>query len=185
MAYQLGFFSRTGSAVAVALSGGHGADPGWVVKRWTVDLTDPDTPWQLFHAAAELPLEPAETLVRTGVAAVTEVATRRVGQLFAELGTVVAVGVVTGDNPVTGSTAQILASHPRMHAAEGQLYRDALLDAATACGRPGYGLPRRRAGALLAGELAATVAAVGAVAGRPWRKEHKLAAVAALSAPAS
>jgi hypothetical protein len=181
MGFRLGFCSRTGSAVAVAVPAGPGTPV--LAGRWSVDLTDPDTPWQLFHAAAELPLAQAETLVRTGVAAVTEVATRRLRELRSELaGPVTAVGVVVGDHPVPDSLAKILAAHTMMHAAEGQLYRDALLDAAAACRLPAHGLPKGRAAALLAGELAGAVAALGAGVGPPWRKEHKLAAVAALAA---
>lgn len=178
MAYRLGFCSRTGSAVAVAVQVGSG--PPALAGRWTVDLTDPGTPGELYHAAADLPPDRAEALVRAGVAAVTDVATRQLRQLQSELGAVTAVGVVTGDHPVPDLLARILAVHTLMHAAEGQLYRDALLDAAAACGLPGHGLPKSRAAALLAGELAETVAALGSQAGPPWRKEHKLAAVTAI-----
>lgn len=183
MAYAIGFCSRTGSAVAVAVAVEEGGPV--FAGRWTVDLTGPDTPAQLFHAATELPPAPAEALVRTGVTAVGEVATGRLRELRAELGTVASVGVVTGDYPVPDSVARILASHTLMHAAEGQLYRDALLEAAVECGLPAHGLPKHRAAALLGGDLAATVASLGAAAGPPWRKEHKLAAVAALTALAA
>ena len=65
---------------------------------------------------------------------------------------------------------------------KGQLYRDALLDAAAAHGLPRYGVPRGPAEQRLAADLAAAVARIGAAAGRPWRKEQKLATVAALVA---
>lgn len=181
MAYALGFCSRTGSAVAVAVDLGSGAGGAVLAGRWTVDLTAPEVPSQLFHAAAGLPPAQAEALVWTGVTAVGEVATDRLRELQAELGLVTVVGVVTGDHPVPESVATILAAHTLMHAAEGQLYRDALLEAAAGCGLTGHGLPKGRAAARLGGDLADTVTALGAAAGPPWRKEHKLAAVAALA----
>jgi hypothetical protein len=45
------------------------------------------------------------------------------------------------------------------------------------CSRTGSAVAVR-----LVGDLAATIRILGAAAGPPWRKEHKLAAVAALSA---
>jgi hypothetical protein len=45
-------------------------------------------------------------------------------------------------------------------------------------------VPRGPAEQRLAGDLAAAVARIGAAAGRPWRKEQKLATVAArIAAP--
>lgn len=182
VAVRLGFCSRTGSAVAVALAIEPGGGRIALAGRWAVELTDPDTPEQLFHAAAALPPAEADPLVRTGTEVVAAVATHRMRDLLTGLGSVAAVGVITGDHPVPDAVTRILASHALMHAAEGQLYRDALLEAAAACGLPAYGIPKARASELLAGDLAGTVAALGTVAGRPWRKEHKLAAVAALTA---
>lgn len=138
-----------------------------------------------FHAAAGLPPPEAEALVRRAVDAVTETAGRRLAEVCAELGADSggpdAVAVVVGDFPVPESVPAILASHTLMHAAEGQLYRDALLDAADAAGLRATGVSAKVASARLAGDLGDVVRAVGAAAGPPWRKEHKLAAVAALT----
>jgi hypothetical protein len=179
MAYALGFCCRTGSAAAVAV----GPDGGFA-GRWDVDLAAPGTPVQLFHAAAGLPAPRAERFVGDGVAAVARVAADRLRDLVAGLGGDVVVAVVTGDHPVPDGTpvARILAVHALMHGAEGQLYRDALLDAAAARGLAAHGVPRGPARARLAGDLAAPVGRIGAAAGRPWRAEQKLATVAALVA---
>jgi len=176
MARLLGLCSRTGSAVAVAVDGRA------LAGRWALDLTDGRVPDEVYHAAARLGPAQAEALVGTAVDIVTEVATRELQGVLAELGRVDAVGVVLGDHPVPESLPAILASHVLMHAAEGQLYRDALLDAARSLGYDGYGLPRASATARLAGDLAEAVRGLGAAAGAPWRREHKLAAVAALAA---
>jgi hypothetical protein len=179
MAHALGFCCRTGSAAAVAVAPG-----GGFAGRWAVDLSAPGTPVQLFHAAAGLPSAGLERFVQAGVDAVGVVAAARVRDLSDALGGDVVVAVVTGDHPVPDDTpvARILAVHALMHGAEGQLYRDALLDAAAARGLAAHEVPRGPAEQRLAGELAAAVARIGAAAGRPWRKEQKLATVAALVA---
>jgi len=173
---SLGFFSRTGSAVAVAVS----STPPEFVGRFAVDLAPPEVPVQMFHAAVGR--RDAEAFVRRCAEAVAELAVQRLRELLAEVGQVDRVGVVIGDHPVPDDVGRILAAHPLMHAAEGQLYRDALLDAAAACTLPATGTARSTVAGRLEGDLAAAVAALGAAAGRPWRKEHKLAAVAALVA---
>jgi hypothetical protein len=161
--------------VAVAL------DNATLVGRWAMDLTEGQVPGHVFHVAAELPLPQAETLVRHAVDAITQVAVRKLRELLAEVGAVDGVCIVVGDHPVPESVSAILASHALMHAAEGQLYRDALLDAAASLGQRGIGLSRKHAVTRLEGDLATVIRALGAVAGPPWRKEHKVAAVAALT----
>jgi hypothetical protein len=63
-----------------------------------------------------------------------------------------------------------------MHAAEGVLYRRAVLAAATECGWTAYAIEQS---ALPAAEQA--VNALGQVAGRPWRRVEKDATRAALA----
>ena len=153
-----------------------------LLGRWALDLTEGLVPVQVWHAVADLPASQAEAVVRRATDTVREVAVRRLRDVVAEIGAADIVGVVVGDFPVPESTRAVLASHTLMHAAEGQLYRDALLDAAASLGIPGVGVPRKQAAARLAADLADPVRALGVTAGRPWRKEHKLAAVAALLA---
>jgi hypothetical protein len=172
----LGFCSRTGSAVAVAVT----LAPPSYVGRWAVDLAPPEVPGQVFHVAVGR--RDAEAFVRRCVDAVAELAVQRLRELLGEVGPVDRVGVVIGDHPVPDDVGKILSAHPLMHAAEGRLYRDALLDAAAACSLPATGTARTLAAGRLAGDLAGVVAALGSAAGRPWRREHKLAAVAALVA---
>jgi hypothetical protein len=70
-----------------------------------------------------------------------------------------------------------------MHAAEGELYRNALVEAAAETAPAVTQTPRRRADELLQNAaIAEVVAVLGAQAGPPWRKEQKRAAVAALTA---
>jgi hypothetical protein len=178
---RLGLCSRTGTAVAVAID-----DAGTrasLAGRWALELTDGLVPRQPYHSAADLPRSEAEILVRRAIDTVTEVATARLAEVLAAAGPVDAVCVIVGDHPVPDALAAILAAHTLMHAAEGQLYRDALLDAAATLGLRAVGLARRQAESRLAGDLADVIGDVGRSAGPPWRREHKLAAVAALTVP--
>jgi len=177
----LGVHSRTGSAEAVAVSVTRGGPT--LLGRWTLDLLDGDER-QIFHVVAGLPLAGAEPRVAAVVEHATAIATNRIAEITQRVGRLAAVGVIVGDFPVPDSLAAILASHTLMHAAEGAMFRDALLDAATTAGVRAVGVSRNLATERLVGDLAGPVAGVGVAAGRPWRKEHKLATVAALMAAA-
>jgi hypothetical protein len=179
----VGLHSRTGTAEAVALAvSGPAASSVTFRGRWSLDLLDDRAERQIYHAVADLPLARAEPMVRQVVDVVEDIAVSRLRSIIGSLGSVDAVGVIVGDYPVPDSLASILAVHALMHAAEGALFRDALLDAATACGVAGVGVSRNRATELLGGEYAGVVAAVGSAAGKPWRKDHKLATVGAIVA---
>jgi hypothetical protein len=93
------------------------------------------------------------------------------------------VAVVVKPVSVPGNLAGILRSHAWMHAAEGMLYRQAVLAAATACRWTAQAVEQS---ALPTAEQA--LDALGRAAGRPWRRIEKDAARAALtllSQPAS
>ena len=72
--------------------------------------------------------------------------------------------------------AGILRSHAWMHAAEGALYRQAVLAAATGCGWTTRAVEQS---ALPPAGQAVTM--LGQAAGRPWRRPEKDAARAALT----
>ena len=177
----LGVHSRTGSAEAVAVSVARGAPT--LLGRWTLDLLDGDER-QIYHVVVGLPVAEAESRVAAVVEHATAIATDRIAEIAQRVSRLAAVGVIVGDFPVPDSLAAILASHTLMHAAEGAMFRDALLDAATTAGVRAVGVSRKIATQRLEGNLAGPVAGVGVAAGRPWRKEHKLATVAALMAAA-
>jgi hypothetical protein len=170
--------------VALAVSGG--AASSVVYRgRWSLDLIEDRAERQVYHAVADLPLAQAETRVRREIDAVADIAVRQLSSIIESLGSVDAVGVIVGDFPVPDSLESILAAHTLMHAAEGVLFRDVLLDAAAACGVPGIGVSRNHATDLLSGAYADAVAVVGSAAGRPWRKDHKLATIAAIMSAGS
>jgi len=82
--------------------------------------------------------------------------------------------------------AKILASHPLLHTAEGELFRDALRAACRDCGLPIVTVKERELFPLAAADLRLPaeriehhLAAMGKGIGPPWRQDQKLAAVAA------
>ena len=145
--------------------------------RWDVRLIPPHMQREAYHAAADLTATEADDLIeRTERAAeASGVAALRAAEASLSAGEVVAVAVVVKAVSVPAGTAQVLRSHAWMHAAEGVLYREAVLAAARECGWPAHAVDS----AGLA-DLHQELAAIGRAAGRPWRRIEKDAAAAAL-----
>jgi hypothetical protein len=190
----IGLRAHTGWAVAVALAGAPAAPV--VLDRRRLDLTDPEVPRQAFHAAAGLDPGAAEALVERATRTAEALTERAVGGLVGELRSaghqVVGAGVALGGGRRLGTLARILASHAAMHAAEGELYREALVHAGAACGLPVTGVPERdlreRAAAALrlpVPELRRRVVELGRSCGPPWAQDQKSAALVAWVALAS
>lgn len=184
MRVALGFTTHSGWAAAVAVGGGP-----VVLERRRVLLTDRELPCQPFHQAAGLDGTTAAGLVEEATAAAREKAGAEVDRLVHALavaghevtaaGVVATAGSVLEDLPL----AAILAAHARLHAAEGELYRDVLIDAAQARGLAVMLLPPRQAAATGRDLLgAARLAEIGKRLGAPWTRDHKDATVAALLA---
>ena len=172
---MIGVVARTGSAVAVALGGGAAA-PRFVARR-EIELVPSGLDRQPYHAAAGLDLAAAEELIARVESAAEQAATAGLLALAGAqpASAVRAVAVVVKPVSAPGDLAGILRSHAWMHAAEGALYRQAVLAAATGCGWTSRAVEQS---ALPAAEQALT--ALGQVAGRPWRRFEKDAARAAL-----
>jgi hypothetical protein len=177
-AAALGVWPRSSSAVLVAV-GGPRERPRLLVRRH-IDLVGEDLPEQAYHAAAGLNLAEAEALIERwarsavdhaagGIAGVRQAAIDADSHLD-----VVSIVAEVRDLP---ALAVILRAHPLLHKAEGQLSRESIAEAAQAAGLAvHYVSPRSPQGP----NIAERVAELGRAAGPPWRKEHKLAAGAAL-----
>jgi len=172
----IGVMARTGSAVAVALSG-TAAAPRFRARR-EIELVPPGLAAQPYHAAAGMDLAAAgELIAQTESAAEQAAAAGLLTMATAVPATAVrAVAVVVKAVSVPGDLAGILRSHAWMHAAEGVLYREAVLAAVTECGWAARAVEQS---ALPAAEQA--VNALGRAAGPPWRRVEKDAARAALT----
>jgi hypothetical protein len=168
---------------------GHDRRPVLVDRR-RCELVDPEVPRQPYHDARGLSDAAATVLVdqvsEAAAIGARDALTSVLSHLVRE--DVVAVVVrAPGGRQLPETVAGVLASHSAMHAAEGQLYRDALADAAADLGLALVAFERggvdARAAARLGvptAALAALLAELGAHWGPPWRAEHKEAAAAAL-----
>jgi hypothetical protein len=85
------------------------------------------------------------------------------------IGQAVNVCAIVAKEGATGNLGEVLASHPRIHAAEGFFYRDVVRDA---CAIPVRIFPPSSLDPSKVGKLAAA----------PWGRDQKLAALAAWSA---
>ena len=163
----LGFFASTGRAVAVAVAPGPE-----LVGKWGMLLTPPGQERFVYHAALEFDVDPEEW-VRTSMENIGRATQDAVDGVLAELdGAPIGAAIVGKTIEMDLPVADILASHTRLHTAEGVLYRSAIADALHA---------RKVDTTLIAPDELGDRSALdrfGKVPA-PWRKEHKEAALAA------
>jgi hypothetical protein len=148
-----------------------------IETRRRVELLSEGLPRQPYHAAAEDGLTRAaarKLLARVEKAAVDQAVavTRSARNEFG----IEAVGIVGGGRDLPEELDRILTSHALLHAAEGDLYEQALAAAAEACDLPVHLGPAR------ALAVPPAVEELGHTIGPPWQKDHKLAATVALAA---
>lgn len=164
----IGLHGRTGVALT-----GVGDDLG-LLARTEVRTRES----QPFHDAQAMALADAERWIARAEDEAIERATADLRALVDELAgrglQVVAAGVAGKAYRLPSSLGATLRSHPLCHAAEGKMTNDALVAAGTALGLEVV--------VLTDGAIADRVETVGKLVGPPWRKEHKLAATAALAA---
>jgi hypothetical protein len=183
------FKPRTGRAVRVTLVSEAGEVR--VIERAEVALLPPGE-MAPYHAADGLPSKAADQHVKDAVARarrLAEAAVMNARKHCAEAGHELAgCAVLVGTGTPEWTTGEILAVHVRMHKAEGEMFREILLEAARACGIEPLALPDKTpldAAAkrlrITRAELDARLAAMGKSAGPPWARYQKEAAAAALA----
>jgi len=164
-----------------------------IVARERLALVDAkDAEWAKapYHAAEGLAATDAEDVVRRGIQSAHRGAERALRAAVAARRAagdeLVGCGLLVGAGMPDWSVAEVLAVHMRMHKAEGELFRGALLEAATRLRLPITGIREKelevladKAVALPAGERAARLAEAGRRAGPPWARDQKDAALAA------
>jgi hypothetical protein len=190
---DVAFGLKTHSGWAALVVIGKRAGDVVVVDRRRIELVEDEWARQPYHAAEALKPDAARALVTRGVAAAHRIAARELrAAVERERGRdndVAACAVLVGNPMPEWSVAEILAVHFRMHAAEGVLFRDALVRGAEACGLKVVAIPEKllmeRAEQALGtrrGDLVKAISALGKSVGPPWGKDQKDAAVAALIA---
>jgi hypothetical protein len=98
---------------------------------------------------------------------------------------VVGCGLLLASGRPLPPLEKILASHPLLHTAEGELFRDALRAACRECGLPLTVVKERELFTRASERIERHVAAMGKGIGPPWRQDQKFAAAAAWLALAS
>ena len=156
--------------VAVALTGvGEGLG---VVTRATVRTRES----QPYHDAQGMRLDAAERLIAAAFEEAADRATGDLRRVVDELEAggleVVGAGVMAKQYRLPATVEAILRSHTSCHAAEGQMTVEALVEACQRLGLTVVEVPEL--------VIDPRCEPVGKVLGPPWRKEHKLAATAAL-----
>jgi hypothetical protein len=170
----LGCFAKTGKAMVVAVAAGPE-----LVRKWDVALVPEEQERFVYHAAELMDLPEAAPFVERSTRAInahTEDTIRAVLDELAADGVALSGAAVIGrEVELPAPLEKILTAHSLLHAAEGVLYRAALVDAFAAHGIACSLVPRDELPA-----LEPVLPAFGKVP-PPWRKEHKEAALAALT----
>ncbi|MBO0859763.1 MAG: hypothetical protein J2P21_15135 [Chloracidobacterium sp.] len=163
-----------------------------VADRRRIELVEEEWAKQPYHAAENLNQDAARDLVKRGVESARRIAVREMRAVKRELereNEVTSCAVIVGAPMPDWSVDEILAVHPRMHKAEGFLFKDALVRAAKSCGLKLVEIPEKtlapyaeRALGMRESSLAEEIARLGKAAGPPWGKDQKEATLAALVA---
>ena len=140
----LGFRAHSGWAAMVVVAGT--IDAPRVLERRRITIADPELPGskQPYHAAAELPFEKAEALVRKAIESSRALALEAMSSVVKTLRSqgheIAGCSVLLGSGKTLPRLDGILASHTRIHTAEGEMFRDVLAWAAGECHLPVTGV---------------------------------------------
>jgi len=160
-----------------------------VILRRKVALLADGLPREPFHAAARMSLDDAQRLVDAAYESARDCAAAALAEAREELTArdiaVRALGCGVGATPVRAPFAKVMTSHALLHASEGEMYRDAVAEAASAVGLAVARAPWKEMWAQAGAELGIApdalrdrIAALRAVIGPPWGSDEKEACVA-------
>lgn len=184
----LGFRVHSGWACLVAVTAQDNAPQ--VIARRRVELADHGLRgFQPYHAASEMPLAEAEAFLdrcATTSEATTTASVRNLNQQLTAKGCEVTGScILLGSGRPVADLAATLRSHPMIHTAEGDFFRNALQKACESCGLPVLTVKEKelvsRAAAALRltpGELQRRISELCKTIGPPWRQDEKLCAIA-------
>jgi hypothetical protein len=186
----IGLRAHSGWAAAVTV-GGSPRSPS-VVDRRRLELAEDATPRpvQPYHASEGLPVSKAEKIVGQAIEEAHRCGERDLGSLVRHLRSqgheVTGCVLLTGSGRTLPALEDILASHALIHAAEGEMFREALRWAASRSGVAVFDVREKeifarsaKAIGLAEQELRRRTAELGRAVGPPWAADQKLAATAA------
>jgi hypothetical protein len=182
-----GVRSHSGWAALVAIAGPP-AEPA-IIGRQRIELSGAGQPKQPYHAAEPLKLKEADALIRRCNVASRALAVRAfratIGPLRRDGHEVVGCGLLLASGRALPALAVVLASHALIHAAEGEMFREALRRASGACGLPLTEVRERDLWEQCAKVLRLPLPTLkrrlddwGRSLGPPWRQDEKYAALA-------
>jgi hypothetical protein len=183
---SIGLKTHSGWAALVAI-GKNGSQAFHLIERRRVELVDEAWAKQPYHAAEGLRIDEARDLVRRGIEAARAIAIREMQaaiQALKDAGyAAVGCGVITGSPmPADWTVDDILAVHFRMHKAEGVLFQDVLLRAARACSLKAVSVNEKGLFEEAGRAHMELIARIGRMAGPPWGRDQRSAALAAMIA---
>ncbi len=185
MTVAIGIRPFTGWAVAIGVE--RGAAGSRVVDRRRLLLIPPEWPVEFYHMAAGLERDAGSKLVAAALEAAIAQAASGIRELVRDLGASapVRIALVAGKRPPLAPPERATQAHVRMHAAEGEAYRYAVLRGAEAAGvevaiitDEDLAMAPVSLG-LSEAEVQAAVLRMGAPVGPPWTQREKSAALAA------
>lgn len=192
----LGFRAHSGWAALIAVGGEIKAPR--VIERQRVELADPMNPHarQPFHAAEPLEFAKAEKLVNGCIASSRKLALQAVESAIAELKekncAVAGCGILVASGRQLPELRAVLASHALIHAAEGEMFREVLIQAGQHHHLPVVQIKERELFDKASSTLGLSRSALqqylqtaGKELGPPWRQDEKFATLAAWIALAS
>ena len=155
-----------------------------LVKTFTYTFRQP------YHTAAKMPLEDGRKFIAETRSEASRLAYKAFREMCEELEKVqycvVACGLLLASGRALPPLEQILASHPLIHTADGELFREALADGSE---RNGWNILRLREKELLPqaardlevkeAALLKKVTELGRSMGPPWSQDEKFATLAA------
>lgn len=186
----IGCRAHSGWTALVAIGGSPGSPE--VILRRRIENCDPEIPGskQPFHAAERLKFPDAKEFLKQCTASTRLLSRQAFKTVIDELQRknyeAVACGVVLGSGRALPALEAILASHALIHTAEGEFYRNALVEAGQHCGLPVTGVKERelfeRGAAQLhlpVNQVERCIAELGRPIGPPWTQDQKYAALVA------
>jgi hypothetical protein len=186
----VGFRAHSGWIALVALAVTKGVPS--VLARQRLHLVETFTYEfrQPFHTGEKLPLEEARAFISRAQKEARRLALHAIRKLQAELkeqGYLLGrCGLLLSSGRPLPEFSRILASHSLIHSADGELFREALLDASAHCGLKALKIKERelldsasRTLRVRPNDLTRRIADLGRLLGAPWTQDEKLTALVA------
>jgi hypothetical protein len=185
----LGFRAHSGWAVMVAVAGS--PSKPIVLERHRIKIADASIPGskQPYHAVEELGTEKAEALLRRYRDSSSRLATGALEAMVARLmqagRRVIGTGIIFASGRSLPALEMTLRSHALIHTAEGEFFREVLVQASEHCGLPVTRVKEREAWdrgeaslRLSSEDLQKLISELGRSLGPPWTQDEKLASLA-------